>query len=300
MSRMDRREFLGKTAATLGTARGMKALVGGCSQLQAPTRTVLRANDVIRLGKTGITTSRLAMGTGSRGGRKQKALGIDGMVKLFRYGLDQGISWWETADTYKTHPHVRAALKEVERDKVVITSKTWAAKKDAQGVRKDIERFRKELNTDYIDIVLLHCMQDPKWPEKLTGAMDVLSEYKQKGIIRAVGCSCHTFGALQAAADEPWVEVNLARFNPFAVKMDVKKIEDVPKVEQTLRTMHERGKSVYGMKIMGEGAFDSEQIDESLRFVLSKPFISGFTIGFSSPEQIDNLMARMERASQTA
>jgi predicted aldo/keto reductase-like oxidoreductase len=189
-------------------------------------------------------------------------------------------------------------LKEVKRDRVTLTSKTMA--KTAEAVKADIERFRKELNTDYIDICLLHCMTDGKWPEKMKGPMDALSAAKEKGYVRAVGCSCHTFEALQAAADEPWVEIDLARINPHGVMMEVGKPEEVPKVDALLRKMHERGKVIYGMKIVGEGTFKGKQIDKSLEYALSRPYLSGFTIGFNSKAQIDDIAKRIERIQAPA
>lgn len=306
MEPLSRREFIGKSVAAMGVVSGLGSAaadtVTGSPQtkpagLGAATRPASghpHAHDTVTLAGTGIQPSRLAMGTGTRSGSEQRALGMDGLVRLLHYGIDQGVHWWDGADSYKTHPYIRTALKEIKRDRVVITSKTGA--KDAAGVRADIERFRKEMDTDYIDIVLLHCMTDGKWPEKMRGAMDALSEAKQKGHVRAVGCSCHTFAALQAAADEPWVEVDLARVNPFAKVMDVEQPQDVSKVLEVLETMHRRGKAVYGMKILGEGALKGDQIDKSLQFVLSKPFISGFTIGFSSEKQLDDIIQRIEQA----
>ena len=184
MSKIDRREFLRKTTGAVGAVLGGQFL--GCAKPEtvsstatapaAAAKQVLHATDVVTLGKTGIQTSRLAMGTGTMGGREQRELGIDGLVKLFRAGLDRGVRWWETADMYRTHPHVRAALKGLQRDRVVITTKTRSG--DAAAVRGDIERFRTELGTDYIDMVLLHCMTDADWPDKMRGPMDVLSEAK--------------------------------------------------------------------------------------------------------------------------
>ncbi len=305
MSTMDRREFMRKAAAAAGAALGAQVL--GCRSTGTGPSLVttgpaagkpLRATDTVTLGRTGIEPSRLAIGTGTIGGREQRELGIEGMVKLFRHGLDQGVRWWDTAGMYGTHPHVRAALRDIKRDQVVITSKTRS--KDAAGVRKDLEEFRKELDTDYIDILLLHCMTEPDWPGKMKGPMDVLSEARDKGWVRAVGCSFHNLGALQAAADEPWIEVALARFNPFAVRMDVSKTEQVPRVAEALQTMHQRGKAVYGMKILGQGDIKDDRIDESLQFVLGKPCVSGFTIGFGSGDQIDDIIRRIDRIRATA
>src|SRR5437879_3668307 len=63
-------------------------------------------------------------------------------------------------------------------------------------------------------------MMDDDWPERKKGAMAVISEAQQKGIVRTHGTSCHTLGALKAAASHPWVEVDLARINPAQAQMD--------------------------------------------------------------------------------
>lgn len=297
MSTIDRRTFLGKTAATLGAAMAGQVMASPAGELlQTTTRPAKRlGSDTVTLAGTGLKPSRLAMGTGTSAGAEQRNLGISGLARLLRHAYDQGVRWWDVADMYKTHPHVQAALKELPRDRVIITTKTLA--KDHDGVKADVERFRREMNIDQIDIVLLHCLTDPEWPDKMKGAMDALSEAKSKGHVRAVGCSCHTFGALEAAAKSPWVEVDLARINPFAEKMDVDKREEIQKVVATLESMHAQGKAVYGMKILGEGKFKGDQIDESLRFALSRSFLSGFVIGFGNQDQFDDIARRIERLS---
>jgi aryl-alcohol dehydrogenase-like predicted oxidoreductase len=299
---MNRRDFLSRTAAVVGASITGPALAASPAARPAATRpagqAVLRATDQIVLGRTGIKASRLAIGTGTFSGDEQRGAGEQVMIRLFRSALDEGIRWWDAAGMYRSHPYIGRALKEIKRDQVTLTSKTQA--KDAAGIRRDVDNFRKELGTDYIDIVLLHCMTDPHWPTKMRGAMDALSEAKDKGWVRAVGCSCHSFGALKAAADEPWVEVDLARTNPFAVLMDVEQAGEVSKVDEVLKRMHERGKVVYGMKILGEGRLKGDRIDASLRSVLSKSYISGFTIGFSAKDQIDDIVRRIERIGATA
>ena len=295
----NRREFIGQAAAFLGIsavpALGQVATATSKpAPIQASRPAKPKACDQVTLGKTGIKASRLAIGTGTKSGSEQRSRGVDGLVHLFRHAFDQGVRWWDTADSYKTHPYLKAALKELKRDQVTITSKTSA--KDAKGIKADLERFRSEMGTDYVDIVLLHCMTDGQWTTKLRGAMDALSEAKAAGIVRAVGCSCHSFDALKAAAAEPWVEVDLARINPFAKIMDVEKAEEVNKVVAVLEEMHRKGKVVYGMKILGEGAFKGDQIDRSLRFALAQPYLSGFTIGFSKEADIDDITGRIERA----
>src|SRR5690606_27496619 len=90
----------------------------------------------------------------------------------------------------------------------------------AQVARSTLERFRHELNTDYLDIVLLHCMTRASWDNELEPYMDVLAEAKERKQVRAVGVSCHDLGALKTAAENPWVDVVLTRINPQGVKMD--------------------------------------------------------------------------------
>ncbi len=157
------------------------------------------------------------------------------------------LRFWDLADQYGSHPHAKLALKTVKRDNVVILTKTHA--NTEKEMWADLDRFRQETGTDHLDIVLLHCMLNSNWPQEKAGAMHVLSEAKQKGIIRAHGVSCHDLGALKVAADSDWVDVDLARLNPAGVAMDA----DPATIISILRTMKQRGKGIIGMKILGAG-----------------------------------------------
>ena len=84
---------------------------------------------------------------------------------------------------------------------------------------------------------------------------------KVKGIVRAQGISCHSLGALETAADEPWVQVDLARFNPGGVAMD----SDVDTVRNVLKRMKKNGKAIIGMKVYGAGRLVNRK-DECLEF----------------------------------
>lgn len=300
MTPIDRREFIRRSAAAAlaaAAAGPARNPLFAAEPAPAGTRTLLRAGDTVTLGKTGIQTSRLAIGTGTKVSR-QREMGQRGMCKLWRHGLDQGVRWWEVADMYDTHDLVRSTLRQVKRDQVVITTKTMTRNPD--GVRDDVERFRREMNTDYIDVLLLHCLTDPDWTAKMRGEMDALSQAKAKGRVRAVGCSCHSFEALQAAMNEPWVEFILARINPFAIIMDVNTPDEVPRVVDVLQTMHDRGKGTCGMKILGEGRIQGDRIDESLRFTLRQPYLDGFVVGFRSLDEFDDLCRRIERVQTAA
>jgi len=220
-------------------------------------------------------------------------LGIKGVSDMLRAAYDDGINFWETADQYGSHPHVGTALKKVEREKVVILTKTNS--KTYEDVKKDLDRFRQELGTDYLDIILLHAITDPEWNQNMKGAMEALAEAKEEGIIRAHGISCHSIGALETAADEPWVEVDLARFNPGGARMDA----DVPTVRKVLKRMKNNGKAIIAMKVYGCGELLDIK-DECLEFQTGEGLADAFTMGFESIEQLKDIQKRLPEASVRA
>lgn len=284
---MKRRQFLKYSAAggALLTAFPYHALAGTKK---------LYPHDRIKLGNTGIEMSRMAMGTGTSGWRgssnQTRQLGIKGMADLLRAAHDEGINFWDSADQYGTHPHLKMALKKIDRDDVVILTKTNS--QTYEDVKNDLARFRKEIGTDRLDMVLLHAVTDPNWNENMKGPMEALSEAKEAGIIRAHGISCHSFGALETAADEPWVDVDLARYNPGGVMMD----SDVPEVTSVLQRMKDNGKAIIGMKVYGAGRLVDKK-DECLEFHTGADFIDSFTLGIESIEQLKDIQKRLPEAS---
>jgi len=101
-----------------------------------------------------------------------------------------------------------------------------------------VARFLKELRTDYLDLLLLHCVTSPDWPGELRRQMEILTKLKAQGKIRALGVSCHFLMALEAAVNEPWVESVHARINPYGMSMDDKPEKVVP----VLKKLHAAGK----------------------------------------------------------
>ncbi len=292
---MQRREFLRHGAATLGVASLGASALNQVTLAQAqPLTRKYNAHDEVVLGNTGIRTSRLAMGTGTIGGGKhsnQTRLGTDKFVRLLANGYhDHGLRFFDTADSYGSHPYVAAALKEVPREKVTVLTKTDT--RDPQGVREDLERFRKELGTEYIDIVLIHCVTEDDWTTRYQGVMDVLSEAKHKGVIRAHGVSCHSIEALRAAAKSPWVEVDLVRLNPVGAHMD----DHPDTVVEVIKEMRSQGKGIVGMKILGQGAM-RERPSEALKYALGTQVLDAFTIGAESALEQNDLVSRIASAA---
>jgi aryl-alcohol dehydrogenase-like predicted oxidoreductase len=289
---LNRRDFMthATAAATVAMAAGTTssaATAAGRDRSALPKGPA----DKVTLGKTGIQVSLVGMGTGSVGSGQasnQTRLGIRGFARVVRHALDQGVCFFDVADQYGSHVYLREALKGVPRENYVIQTKTHATK--LADAKSHLERYRLELGVDYIDIVLLHCMQKSGWPHDHRGSMEYLMKAKEEKIIRAHGTSCHGMDPLRTSAKDPFVEVDLARINPEGLIMDDKKPDEVASV---LEEMHAAGKGIVGMKILGEGRINTpERKDASLRYVLGLGTVDAFIIGFESTEQVDDLLKR--------
>ena len=293
MSEVSRRDFL----AGITTAAGVAAL-GGRFALGAPPAKIKKGSDVVSLGPTKVQPTVLGLGTGTVGGSQQRKLGFDEFTKLVRYGLDRGLRYIDTADSYKTHPFVRRALEGVPRDRYFIQTKTFS--REAKRVQADIERYLKELNTDYVDTLLMHCMMKEGWPADMRPVMDVLDQAKKKGQVRAVGFSCHGWDPLASGVDTDWPDVQLVRINPFYDKGErYRKVLDGKHeaVAPLIKKAHGKGRGIIGMKIFGETGFDSrEERLESLKYVFKLGCIDCFTIGFTSTKQLDETLELIELA----
>ena len=234
------------------------------------------------------------MGTGTSGFRgasnQTRKLGVRGIVDLYQFGFDNGVTFWDTADGYGSHPHLKTALQHIPRKKVVIMTKSTS--KTAKGMRDDIERFRREMGTDYIDLLLLHAVQEQDWPVQRAGAMDVINEYKQKGLVRSRGISCHSLPALQQVHKQEFIDVDLARVNAVGARMDA----DPATVVEELCKIKAAGKGVIGMKILGEGVLRN-RVAEALQHAMALDCIDCFTIGAENRYELADLIRKIPEAS---
>ncbi len=298
MHKLNRRSFVEKA---LSSAAG--AAVASWSGVLASSRP--SATDQVVLGRSGIKASRIAMGTGFRGWARssnQVRLGRDGFHRLMRHGFDSGLNFFDMADLYGSHTYMRDVIREIGRDKVVLLSKIWFAGGDGMGAPDraipEVDRFRSELGVDHLDVCLIHCVTSPDWPQQLRRMRDELSELKERGVVGATGVSCHDFGALKVAAEDPWVDIIFARINPRGKVMDV---PDVAAVATVLERARANGKGVVGMKIFGAGELaETARREESLRFVWGRKLIDAMTIGFEAPAQVDDTVTRLNRVFETA
>ncbi len=297
MPEFSRRKFIG--ALSLGTAHLLFS-----NPLYAATR--LSSVDPLQkvvLGNSGLETTLLGVGTGVSGGNRSAFLtrqDANKSIAMLRHAYDRGFRQFDCADTYGTHGLVAEAMKGMEREKITLATKIWTRKggiPEPERLDADIvvDRFRKELKTDYLDLVQIHCMVDDDWTDNEKRQMDILENLKSKGIIRAHGTSVHSLEAMKAAAADPWVDVIHVRINPYGIAMDKPEPAEVIEV---INKLHASGKGVIGMKLIGNGKLrdQSKKIDDSLKFVLGLGSVDMMIIGFETSEQVDNIVDRVGKA----
>jgi 1-deoxyxylulose-5-phosphate synthase len=301
MSTFDRRSFLKSTLAAAGALAPGAAILSTLTSplLAAPAKPARRsATDWVPLGKSGVQVTRLAFGTGTFGGKVQRELGQAEFTKLVRYAYDQGIRFFETAENYRGMPEMLSiALQGIPRDTYRLMTKYRLQQTDSPQVV--VDRYRKVLNTEYFDILLLHCVRSADWAEQFKPARDAFEEAKQKKVILAHGASCHGLLPLRAFPNQKWLDVALNRVNNDGTRMDNLKggedgTGDVPEVVSHLASIHGQGTGVIGMKLIGEGQFTTpERRDAAIRFVMKLGTVDAVTIGFKSPAEIDEAISRM-------
>lgn len=290
-----RRQFLERTAALAGAALLSPAILSA-----AEVSTKRTAIDQVMLGKTGLKLSRLGMGTGSNSGHVQKELGQEAFNRLVRYAYDQGITYFDCAQSYETFEWIADAIKGLPREKLFLQSKIPGQPED---VLKAIDRHRQVFKTDYIDSLLIHCMIQNGWTDQFKRVMDAFDQAKEKQWIRGKGVSCHSLPALRAATASDWTEVHLVRVNPQARWIDGpeehwnKSGKDVTPVMKEIKTMHARGRGVIGMKLVGNGEFqDPADREKAIRFAMAQPEIHAVVIGFKNTKEVDEAIERINRA----
>jgi aryl-alcohol dehydrogenase-like predicted oxidoreductase len=296
--KLPRREFLKRTALGVGGA-----LAGARLLAAEESPKTFDPYALVPLGRTDLKFSRVCMGTGSHGYQRssnQTRAGRPVFQKLLRDAHERGVRTFDLADLYGSHTYLPPAMDGVPRDQYNLITKIWWAGggiPEAERPAADVvvARFLKELKTDYVDLLLLHCVMDADWNVQLRSQMEILSKLKAQGKIRALGVSCHSLLALKTAAVEPWVESVHTRINPYGMSMD----GPASAVAPVLKQIHAAGKGVIGMKIIGEGRLrnDDARRDESVKFALNLGCVDVLNVGFEKIAEVDDLAARVRKVA---
>jgi aryl-alcohol dehydrogenase-like predicted oxidoreductase len=293
MGHFTRRDFLktGLTAAVLTTGAG--AIAKAASKRSA--------TDLVTLGRSGVQVTRLAFGTGTYSGRVQRDLGQDEFTRLVRHAYDRGIRFFETAESYRGMPEMLGiALKGVPRDSYKLMTKYSVHADDDPSAK--IDMYRKQMNSDYFDILLLHCVRKPSWPDDMARLRDGFSEAKSKKVILAKGASVHGLPALRTFPGNEWLDIAMIRMNHNGTKMDTPETGDVEafgnvdEVVAHTKKVHAQGAGVISMKLVGEGRFTKpEDRDAAMKFAMNLGAVDSVTIGYKNTAEIDEAIERMNR-----
>ncbi|HLM01363.1 MAG TPA: aldo/keto reductase [Pyrinomonadaceae bacterium] len=305
MSKVNRRKFISAVIGGTGLAAAGALLWNGRnagSQFRRDNDFIINPaikspTDKVPLGRSGVTVSLVGIGTGSGGWARQSnqtRLGQKEFTRQIRYALDKGINFFDLADQYGSHPFFKTAMEGVARDKYVIQTKTNSRR--AKEAREDIDRFLRELKTDYIDSLIIHNVTEGDWTSRFQEVMEVFKEAEKAGKIRARGVTCHSFAALQAAAASDWVQINQVRWNSRESHMDA----DVKTAGALFEKMRRKGQGMIGMKVVGQGSLvEGEKAltpEDCFKFQIESGVVDAFVIGVQKMEHIDDLLKGTETA----
>jgi aryl-alcohol dehydrogenase-like predicted oxidoreductase len=291
MSELSRRNFL-KSGVVAGALAGV-----GTLPLHAERQT---ATSLVTLGKSDIKVTRLALGTGSFNGHIQQQIGQEGLTRLVHYAYDRGIRFFETAESYgQSQQMLAVALKGIPRETYVLMTKVTTDEGVDPHVR--FEQLRRNSNTDYFDIMLLHWQHTGTWPEDTRHWQDAILEAEQKKTILSHGASVHGLPALRRVPGNQFLQIAMIRMNHKGVRMDAEEhdadvLGDVNEVLEHTRQARKEGMGVISMKLVGEGVFNQEDRQRAMRFAFKNAGVDSVTVGYKSNAEIDEAIQNINMA----
>ncbi len=285
MSPYSRREFI-KAGVAAGVAAG--ALAGAGNLAEAAERQT--ATSWVTLGKSGIKVTRLALGTGTFSGMVQQRMGQEDFTRLVRYAYDNGIRFFETAESYgESQQMLGKALQGIPRENYKLMSKITTGSADPTD---RLDQMLQASNTEYFDVMLLHWQHTASWPEETKRYQEALLEAQARKKILSHGASVHGLPALDQVAGEKWLQIAMIRMNHKGVRMDAPvpdsgELGNVPAVVKQVQLAKAAGLGVISMKLAGEGRFNREDRQKAMRFAFRNAGVDAVTVGYKSTAEVD-------------
>jgi aryl-alcohol dehydrogenase-like predicted oxidoreductase len=293
-----------------------------------------------KLGNTGLDVSKICLGCMSFGeperGYPSWSLPKDPSREVIRRALDLGINFFDTANVYSdgsSEEILGQALKDfAKREEVVIATKVCLAAGEGpnrKGLSRkhiftEIERSLKRLQTDYIDLYIIH-----RWDEDtpIEETMEALNDLVRSGKVRYIGCSsCNAwqFAKAQYIAEQRGWTRFVSMQNKYNLLYREEEREQIPQLidmhtamtpyqplaggrlsrkdgEVTERsktqTKHATAEALYSDGCEDEISRRVEELSEkynvskadiALAWELSKSYITSVIVGTSSPARLDD------------
>ncbi|KNZ70205.1 aldo/keto reductase [Thermincola ferriacetica] len=231
------------------------------------------------LGKTGLQVSRLCFGALTIG-PLQRNLPLREGAEVLRHAFRMGVNFIDTADLYGTYPYIREALRGMGRE-IIVASKSYDYTRE--GMRKSVEKARRELDRDVVDIFMLHEQESELTIRGHWEAFEYLLEAKEKGIVRAVGISTHKVAGVHAATRIKEIDVIHPLINRDGIGISDGSAQDML---QAIKDAAAAGKGIYGMKPLGGGHL-YKRVPEALAFVLQQDCLHSIALGMYTKEEVD-------------
>lgn len=234
--------------------------------------------EYVKLGNTNIEVSRLCFG-GLIIGPLQANLSVAEGAEVIIKAMELGVNFIDTAELYGTYPHIKEAIKKSGKN-IVVATKSYAY--TAEGAKESLEKARKELDLDCIDVFLLHEQESRHTLRGHREALEYFLSAKEQGLIKAVGVSTHRIEVVEACTEMPEIDIIHPLVNIKGVG-----IGDGP-IDQMLKAVKgafDAGKGIYSMKPLGGGNL-MKSYNECMKFVLELPFIHSVAIGMQSVEEV--------------
>jgi len=289
MGDYSRRDFL-KTGLAAGA-------LAGSATLGAERR---KATDWVTLGRSDVSVTRLAFGTGTMSGQVQQSLGQDGFTRLVRYAYDRGIRFFETSESYSESPRMLGvALKGLPRESYRIMNKVSTFHE--MDPHQKLDELRRFADTEYFDVMLLHYQHTPTWPQDTQRWQDAILAAEEKKTIVSHGASVHGLPALRLVPGNKWLDIAMIRVNHKGTRMDAE-VPDAPipgNVDEVVAHVHQvkkEGMGVISMKLIGEGVFNREDRQQAMRFAFQTAGVDCVTVGYKNTAEIDEAIENLNLA----
>jgi len=244
------------------------------------------------LGNTGLKVSKLGFGEVDFGDKDPLKLRPKEGWRILTESYKLGVNFWDSSDDYATHPFGASALKLLPRRDVVISYKTSA--KSGKDALRSLRNFLKELDTEYIDLFLLHCVSFD-WMKGCRRMLKELNRIKAAGMVEAIGLSTHSVAVVRAASQIEEVDVILTiccKASPAVINKYIP-IEDgtIREMYAAIKMAHENGKGTIAMKILGgrvKGPAPTlvKNYQSSIESIARLDFVDAMFIGMSNLDEV--------------
>jgi uncharacterized protein len=234
--------------------------------------------EYVKLGNTNIEVSRLCFGGLIIGPLQANLSAAEGAEVIIK-AMELGVNFIDTAELYGTYPHIKEAIKKSGKN-IVVATKSYAY--TVEDAKESLEKARKELDLDCIDVFLLHEQESRHTLRGHREALEYFLTAKEQGLIKAVGVSTHRIEVVEACSKMPEIDIIHPLVNIKGVGIGDGSIDQMLKA---VKGAFDAGKGIYSMKPLGGGNL-MKSYNECMKFVLELPFIHSVAIGMQSVEEV--------------